>query len=96
MRVNIYSEELTGRVELVRKCDQNGKFHNGLRFYLELPVSVGSAIIQGPFMHHVDDDDTAAVTFWGLRETKVALEKALALVSRGVAMTIEENRQNAQ
>lgn len=88
MRVNIYAEEMTDRVELVKK----GEFV-GVRFYLYLPVtchsdslsgsiSVGSgdSQIQGPFIHRADDDDSAAVTFWGKRDLKVALIKALALL----------------
>jgi hypothetical protein len=36
MRVNIYAEELTERVEIVTK-DIDGVMFTGLRFYLELP-----------------------------------------------------------
>jgi hypothetical protein len=85
MRVNIYSEEMTERVEIVQKGD-----FTGLRFYLELPVTMpagcmsptGSEIYQarGPFMHHPGDDDSAAVTFWGKRDLREVLRKALALL----------------
>src|SRR5579883_1522580 len=37
MRVNIYTEEITHRVELVKK----GEF-TGVRFYLELPVALST------------------------------------------------------
>lgn len=85
MRVNVYAEEMTQRVELVEK---NG--FTGIRFYLELPVTefegvegtpnVVSIQHQGPFIHSPGDDDSAAVTFWGKAELKLALEKALALL----------------
>ncbi len=39
MRVNVYSEEMTDRIEIVEKVTPDGKF-TGLRFYLELPVTV--------------------------------------------------------
>lgn len=38
MRVNIYAEEMTHRVELVEKTTKDGTFV-GVRFYLELPVT---------------------------------------------------------
>lgn len=77
MRVNIYAEEMTQRVEIVEK---NG--FTGLRVYLELPVSyhitrngavmpaqttddVQAQQLKGPFMHHPNDDDSSAITFWG-------------------------------
>lgn len=79
MRVNVYAEEMTDRVELVTK----GEF-TGIRFYLELPVTpTGNAKeyqIKGPFFHHPGDDDSAAVTFWGKKELRKALLKALALL----------------
>ncbi len=40
MRVNIYAEELTERVEIIAKEIDGTKF-TGLRIYLELPVTVG-------------------------------------------------------
>ena len=86
MRVNVYAEEMTDRVEIVKK----GEF-TGVRFYLELPVSlstpavklgeqVGIAHIAGPFVHHAGDDDSAAVTFWGKRDLRRVLKKALDLL----------------
>ena len=38
MRVNVYAEEMTDRIEIVEKETKDGKF-TGLRIYLELPVS---------------------------------------------------------
>jgi len=78
MRVNVYAEEMTDRVEIVEKMI-DGQLFTGLRFYLELPVTRGQMQISGPFLHHDGDDDSSAVTFWGksdLREAlKIALEK---------------------
>ena len=54
MRINIYSEEFTQRVEHVEKVANGHTFH-GVRFYLKSP----------PDLHHsIEDDDTSAVTFW--------------------------------
>ena len=64
MRVNVYAEELTDRVEIVSKT-VDGRTFTGLRFYLELPMSTADGPKRGPFMHRPDDDDSAAVTFWG-------------------------------
>lgn len=95
MRVNIYAEEMTNRVELVEKTTQDGTF-TGIRFYLELPVTfkgvmtshdeepyhrlIGAGNIQGPFIHRPGDDDSAAVTFWGKKALKKALKRALGLL----------------
>lgn len=81
MRVNVYAEEMTDRIEIIEKKTKDGTF-TGLRFYLELPVTVGHAErsikqIQGPFMHHPGDDDSAAVTFWGKQDLRKILRKAL-------------------
>lgn len=84
MRVNVYAEEMTERVEIVQKSTEAGDF-TGLRFYLELPVTIpngqgGHFIHKGPFMHKPGDDDSAAVTFWGKRDFRDVLRKALALL----------------
>jgi hypothetical protein len=83
MRVNIYAEEMTDRVEIVSKSTKDGTF-TGVRFYLELPVTVrageGPQQIRGPFMHHPGDDDSSAVTFWGKKDLKSVLIQALALL----------------
>lgn len=86
VRVNIYQEEMTDRVELVEK---NG--FTGVRFYMELPVALatpatelggqpGIAHIRGPFVHKPQDDDSAAVTFWGKRDLDKVLRAALQLL----------------
>lgn len=40
MRVNIYAEEMTEKVEIISK-EIDGHTFTGLRLYLELPVTVG-------------------------------------------------------
>jgi hypothetical protein len=79
MRVNIYAEELTDRIEIIAKTTPDGEF-TGVRFYLELPVTVNGEQVQGPFMHHPGDDDSAAVTFWGKRDMREILKKALEVL----------------
>lgn len=85
MRVNIYAEEMTDQVELIEKTTADGTFV-GVRFWLELPVTTGEddqgqpINVRGPFMHRPGDDDSAAVTFWGKAQLKVALRKALDLL----------------
>lgn len=72
MRVNIYAEEMTNKLEIVEK----GGF-TGLRFYLELPATVDGKQYQGPFLHKPGDDDSSAVTFWGKRDLRSVLRQAL-------------------
>lgn len=90
MRVNVYAEEMTDRIQIMEKEIEGQKF-TGLRFYLELPVSLqtpartlggtpGIAHVSGPFIHHVGDDDSSAVTFWGKRDLRKALVHAIALL----------------
>jgi hypothetical protein len=40
MRVNVYAEEMTNRIEVIEKETKDGKF-TGVRFYLYLPVTLG-------------------------------------------------------
>jgi hypothetical protein len=87
MRVNVYAEEQTDLVDIISKKDDKGNLFTGVRFWLHLPVTEkfpkdGPApehIVQhkGPFMHHPDDDDSSAVTFWGKHDLRTALRKAL-------------------
>lgn len=86
MRVNVYAEEMTDRIELVQKEIDGEKFV-GLRFYLELPVTIpiqdqsgqviANTVHKGPFMHRQGDDDSAAVTFWGKKDFRDVLRSAL-------------------
>ena len=90
MRVNCYAEEMTDRIEIIGK-EIDGHTFTGLRFYLELPVTIPSPRepnvfpptnapsinVAGPFIHRPGDDDSAAVTFWGKRDLRVMLRQAL-------------------
>lgn len=85
MRVNIYAEEMTDRLEIIGK-EIDGHTFTGLRFYLELPVTTGTdpngdpINESGPFIHRKGDDDSAAVTFWGKRDLRDVLRRALAML----------------
>lgn len=79
MRVNVYAEEMTDRVELITKAVEGQEF-TGVRFYLELPVTKGGRQFKGPFIHRPGDDDSAAVTFWGKQDLRSVLRKALHLL----------------
>jgi hypothetical protein len=89
MRVNVYAEEMTDRIEIIEK----GGF-TGLRMYMYLPVTQNEAMgdgsgqytkkevqIRGPFIHHEGDDDSSAITFWGKQDLRVILGKALLLLN---------------
>jgi hypothetical protein len=94
MRVNVYAEEITSRVEVITKEINGVKFH-GVRFYLELPVTTkhphgGNTITRGPFMHHEDDDDSSAVTFWGKKDLRLALKRAIKLLDEFYGCPFEE------
>lgn len=109
MRVNVYAEEMTQKVEIVEKRI-DGQTFTGVRFWLELPVSYkldpgaegviaplrGSEngrypSLHGPFMHHPGDNDSAAVTFWGKRDLRGVLVRALNLLDQH-----EEQKDTAQ
>ena len=93
MRVNVYAEEMTDRIEIVEKVIDGITF-TGLRFYLYLPVTMhelpgmkpgdslegGPLHIRGQFEHRSGDDDSSAVTFWGTTSLRDWLLKALAVV----------------
>lgn len=97
MRVNIYAEEMTDRLQVISK-EIEGQTFTGMRFYLALPTSFikdGSSPMgrpatpadtkqadhyQAPFIHHPGDDDSAAVTFWGKKDLREVLRKALAML----------------
>ena len=81
MRVNVYAEEMTDRIEIVEKVIDGQRF-TGLRFYLELPATASDGTqVRGPFIHRPGDDDSAAVTFWGKRDLRDVLNKALAALN---------------
>lgn len=96
MRVNVYAEEMTDRIQIITK-EIEGTTFTGLRIYLELPASfvpdgekgmraatvqdeTQAAHFQAPFIHHPGDDDSSAVTFWGKRDLRDVLRKALKLL----------------
>lgn len=65
MRVNVYGEELTDRIELIEKTVEDRTFY-GLRFWLAFPNQ--------PWWVHrkvdgVEDDDSSAVTIWTPNKT---------------------------
>jgi len=91
MRVNVYAEEMTTRVELVTKDIPGEGTFTGVRFYLELPVTKEvtgldgcpkTEQVQGPFMHRDGDDDSSAVTFWGKGKLRLMLQAALQLLDQ--------------
>lgn len=93
MRVNVYAEEMTDRIEIIEKEIDGHKF-TGLRIYLYLPVTGaidngrGDQVKvqhQGPFIHREGDDDSSAVTFWGKRDLRETLRSALALLDEHYA-----------
>jgi len=90
MRVNIYAEEITDRIEIIEKEIDGHKFE-ACRFYLYLPVTVfprpsfppdgePPAQYQGPFIHREGDDDSAAVTFWSRGKLRNILQQAIDLL----------------
>lgn len=83
MRVNIYAEEMTDRLEIITKNIEGHDF-TALRFYLELPVTIGKngEHVRGPFMHRPGDDDSSAITFWGKSDLRVLLRTALAMLDK--------------
>ena len=96
MRVNVYAEEMSGKVELVTKQDDGQEFV-GVRFWLYLPVTLpGQAdskgrlpSAQGPFLHRVGDDDSSAVTFWGKKDLRATLAHAIDVIDAHYAAKAE-------
>lgn len=108
MRVNVYAEEMTDRIEIIGK-EIDGHRFTGLRFYLELPVNLTAARLgpntpvdkstqfaRGPFIHRTGDDDSAAVTFWGKRDLRTVLRKALAQLDKHYARGQKEKARAKQ
>lgn len=83
MRVNIYGEELTEKVEVVKKTVDQRLFV-AIRFYLK----------SHPDLHHsVDDNDESAVTFWvpWTRETGNQFDKLVNILSEAVDLLEEHS-----
>lgn len=73
MRVNVYGEELTDRIELVEKqVDESGEVYTfyGLRLWLKFPN-------QDWWIHRKVagelDDDSTAITIWAMSKEKLQL-----------------------
>lgn len=94
MRVNIYAEEMTNRVEIIEKVI-DGRTFTAVRFYLELPCTIPATAstadkfetvnVRGPFIHRPGDDDSGAVTFWGKQDLRPLLQKAIVLLNEHYA-----------
>lgn len=89
MRVNIYAEELTDRVELIRETPRDEMevpYFYAVRLYLGLP-----------FEHRPGDDDSSAVTFWvpWTRAGGHDFDQPIAIL-RAMAGTLEAARDNAE
>ena len=55
MRVNVYSQELTNEVELIRQESNTGVTYSAVRLFLH----------SSDKLHHPpEDDDRSAITFW--------------------------------
>lgn len=92
MRVNIYAEEMTRRIEIIEK-EIDGITFTGLRIYLYLPVSTPEGgQIAGPFVHREGDDDSSAVTFWGKSAMRDVLRDALVLLDKHYAERDTDNK----
>jgi hypothetical protein len=82
MRVNVYNEELTGRVEPTAKL-ANGVIFKGIRCFLCFKDDGGK---EQKIMHSDKDEDTPAVTFYFTDDTywkpllKKTFEEALKLL----------------
>lgn len=109
MRVNIYAEEMTDRVEIISK-NVEGRDFTAIRFYLELPATIKDIYVKGdqesdnvgywrhknvsgPFIHRPGDDDSAAVTFWGKQDMRPLLRKALSLLDAHYESLCEEGKE---
>jgi hypothetical protein len=56
MKVNVYKEEQTDEVRLIKQTAKTGADYIGISFILATPVELH---------YDTDDDDRPAVTFWG-------------------------------
>lgn len=89
MRINVYAEEMTDRVEVITK-EIDGRKFTAIRFYLELPVTLPNGQqAKGPFMHRPGDDDSSAVTFWGKRDFRPMLKRAIELLDEHYGLQVK-------
>jgi hypothetical protein len=63
MRINVYNEELTERVQFSKENAKTGNQFYRLAFHLASPKELH---------HSQEDDDTSAVVFWSDTREKVA------------------------
>ncbi len=88
MRVNVYGEELTDRIEVVTKQVTEGEgvtqsvyVFYGIRFWLKFPN-------QDWWIHRKvdqeEDDDSTAITFWGqsLEELESRFQSAVEVLQK--------------
>lgn len=87
---------MTERIEIVEKVIDGITF-TGLRMYLYLPVTKyvkgqaeSTEQVQGPFIHGDGDDDSSAVTFWGKKDLRKVLFKAIDVLDRHYGFKYEE------
>lgn len=108
MRVNVYAEEMTDRVEIVSKVI-DGVEYTGVRFYLYLPVTkvekiddgYGKGIdykeqVKGPFIHRDGDDDSSAITFWGKKDLRVMLQKAMTALDDHLILRMRDESKRGK
>lgn len=76
MRINIYAEEMTDRIEIFKK-EVDGIEFEALRLYIYTPVTHAGLNLQGPFIHREGDDDSSAITFWSRGKLREVLQKAI-------------------
>lgn len=64
MRVNVYAEEMTDRIEIISK-EIDGQTFTGLRIYLELPVTIRNngthRVVEGPCVDVAENGKDAQV-----------------------------------
>lgn len=89
MRVNVYGEELTERVEIITKEVDDFKFF-GVRLWLKFPNQ--------PWWIHrkvdgVDDDDSSAITLWTDTPARLAniLQEAVNQLAEVAGLSNNEN-----
>lgn len=78
MRVNVYNEELTSELEVIRTTSDTGRIFTGVRFLLA----------SSPRLHATEqDDDRSAVTLWAddPRKLRDLLQAALRGLDAAVA-----------
>ena len=73
MKVNIYEEELTERIEIRKKRAETGTEYYGLQFFLHS---------SGRLHRRPGDDDSSAVVFWSKEpeNLRFLLSKALEVI----------------